>query len=450
VAKGGTQVTIGGEIRMRGDTRHDTSDLNRNVSGGGGFGSGERIIFDSRVRLNVQAKLSPNTIGFIQIEAAGNGLTGENTDWGGNGDGSTGCRSFGGSQRCGEYKVAPMNLQQAWLQHSGSGLLGIPAYFKIGHQPVTIGQGIFYRHTLFGDDAIIAGITPVKGLDLSVAYVKMSEGITGTPRMSSDDQDLYSFLVNYAINKDIAIGADVSLLQTQNNAISANVKSNLWNIAANGKANVSGFKLNGEIAFQTGTQKYPTYNDWSFNGFAGNIGVKYTFAPVTLGLDLGYGSGDRKADNKISTFQTSQAHVRKYPGTLIFEYWLNTPAGGYSGGLQNTMYAQLNAQAEVMKGLVLSPSVTFIKAARKAYGVTNNGAANATPANNSYNSCGIDVQSSYVGTEVDLGLTYQIDKGLRYFVESGYLFAGNFWKGATGRNKISDPWAVRHGIVLSF
>jgi hypothetical protein len=82
-------------------------------------------------------------------------------------------------------------------------------------------------------------------------------------------------------------------------------------------------------------------------------------------------------------------------------------------------------------------------------------------------SVGTPVDSSYVGTEIDLDVTYQIDKGLKYFVEAGYMFAGNYWKGATATyhpavtgaaafpaywstRKISDPWAIRHGITLSF
>lgn len=42
VARGGTQVTIGGEIRVRGGNAQNTSDFNRNDSAGGTFVAAEK------------------------------------------------------------------------------------------------------------------------------------------------------------------------------------------------------------------------------------------------------------------------------------------------------------------------------------------------------------------------------------------------------------------------
>ena len=39
--------------------------------------------------------------------------------------------------------------------------------------------------------------------------------------------------------------------------------------------------------------------------------------------------------------------------------------------------------------------------------------------------------SKSIGTEVDAIVNYHIDRNLTYYVEGGYLFAGNFWKGVT-------------------
>jgi hypothetical protein len=452
IAKGGTQVTIGGEVRMRAFSRQNTNDFNRNIasSSSNNYGTGEAQAYDFRVRLSVEAKMSPNTIGFIQMEAGGGGdNTVENTAWG-----SEGCKSLGGTFKCGDVKANEFRVLQAWIQHTGSGLFGVPAYIKVGHQPITIGAGIFYRHDLYNDDAVVLGITPVKGLDITAVTVKLAEGAQN----SSDDQTLYSGIITYAFNKDISAGLDVSLLQSQNgSALSATggspvttpavfgAKADLWNIGANIKANVAGFKLYATGDLQAGTANFAGLKE-PFRGYALTAGAKYTFAPVTLGLDLGYGSGDKKTDQKLGTFMTAQADQAKF-SYWVYDYFTVNSAGNRDGGLQNIFQASINARADVMRDLMLGANVSFLKAAKKVFGGGNIALDIPQP-----------TSSSNIGTEVDLYLNYQIDKGLRFYVDAGYLFAGNYWKsviptagtGGLGTSKISDPWAIRPGFILNF
>jgi hypothetical protein len=439
IAKGSTLVTIGGELRFRGSTYQNISDFNRNVAGGTGFGPGERTVYESRIRLSVEAKMSPNTIGFIQMESAqfssGNADQ-ENMNWG-----SEGCKGLGGTFKCGDVKAGDIRVMQSWIQHSGSGLLGIPAYVKVGHQPIVIGAGVFYHHNLYNDDAIVLGITPVKGLDLTALTVKLQEGLQN----SSDDTTLYSGIISYAFTKDIVAGVDVSLLDIQNGSIADSTgalfaKQQLWNIGANIKANVSGFKLYGTGDFQAGQIKNPVLGHYAFRGFALTGGAAYTFAPVTLAFDIGYGSGDNKtSDRKITTFLTSYAHSISI--TWIYDYLTKNAAGNISGGLQNTFYAKASVNADVMKNLNIQGTVALLRSAKKVYGDGNYWNGSTT------------TSSSNIGTEIDFAAYYQIDKGLKYLVEGGYLFAGNFWKvpvtGSTS-GKISDPWGIRHGIQLNF
>ena len=62
VAKGATQITLGGSIRFRGETKVNTGDFlddrADNFSG-----------YDGRVRLSVDCQVSPNTMGRIQLES---------------------------------------------------------------------------------------------------------------------------------------------------------------------------------------------------------------------------------------------------------------------------------------------------------------------------------------------------------------------------------------------
>jgi hypothetical protein len=467
IAKGGTQVTIGGEVRTRAFIRQNTNDFNRNVSNstsgntfpsGATIGSGEAQAYDFRVRLSVEAKMSPNTIGFIQMEAGGGGdNTVENTAWG-----SEGCKGLGGTFKCGDVKGNEFRVLQAWIQHSGSGLFGIPAYVKVGHQPITIGAGIFFRQDLYNSDAVVVGITPVKGLDLTAVTVKLFEGLQG----SADDQTLYSGILSYRFNKDIVAGLDVSLLQTQVNGVypstfgnpmAASTKADLWNIGANIKAMVSGFTLYATGDLQAGHANIVNLaaggsGSYPFRGYAMTAGAKYTFAPVTLGLDLGYGSGDRKTDQKLGTFMTAQADQAKF-SYWVYDYFTVNSAGNRDGGLQNLFQASINAKADVMKDLMLGANISLLRAAKKVWG-------GGMIQSEFGSAASVQTSSSNIGTEVDLYLNYQIDKGLRFYVDAGYLFAGNFWKGVAGMGnaanssslptKISDPWAIRPGFILNF
>lgn len=54
------------------------------------------------------------------------------------------------------------------------------------------------------------------------------------------------------------------------------------------------------------------------------------------------------------------------------------------------------------------------------------------------------------GTEIDLTASYKIYDNLTYTVGAGYLFAGDYWKGANEDNDIDDVYVLMHNLVLSF
>jgi hypothetical protein len=463
VAKGKTQITIGGDLRVRGVAANNTSDFNRHVTSDGSFGKNERMLYDYRYRLDIKAQVTPNTVGFLRFQVGEDTASGQNGVMGNPYD-----YDARGSIQFGDTNTNTVRLNQAWIQHSGSGLLGVPAYIKVGHQPVTVGAGVFYSHTYNNDDAIVLGVSPIKGLDLTLLTVKLAEN----SELAADDIDLYSLMASYQINKDWKVGIDVSLLQAQHNAgligddyylflspanswpttVYWDGKYDLWNIGLNVKGTpVPGLKLYATADFQFGELKS---NEWGwqtskdFRGYAFTFGGSYKFAPVTVALDFGYGSGDDATDannmnsRKFKTFMTAQSNVQHY--AFVYDYYTVNAAGNAAGGLQNTMFAKLSANGDVMKNLNVGGSIILLNAAKKAIGdnLTNWIA---------------ETDSRYIGTEVDATLTYQIDKGLKYFVEAGYLFAGNYWKAPVNMNQrqnldssVSDPWVVRHGIQLTF
>ncbi len=410
VAKGKTQVTIDGDIRVRGRILKNTQDFNSDNKA-----AGDNALYDGRVRLGVTAQVTPNTMGRILLES---GTTNADTyTWGSVAGTAT------GTLTAGEYK-AGIAILEAWIQHKGQGLLGVPAFIKAGHMPVRVSSGIFYSHTLMGDDAILVGVEPVKGLSLIFHTIKQAEGAN----WRADDQTTYGMIGSYAFDKNSSIGWDVTFVDGQNGTpMGVSADLHLWNFGLNAKTNISGFGLAGDFAIQRGkiTDRGVGLPDWKARGYALKLDADYTFAPVKVSVGFGYGSGDNVADDKIKTFLTSQEVATHF--TWVYERWTPNAAGNNNGGLQNTMYLKAGAAADLTKELYADLSVWLLRAPKVAVGV-----------------------SKSIGVEVDANLKYKLDRGLTYFVEAGYLFAGNFWQFGVPAARVDDAWAVRHGVQLSF
>ncbi len=454
VSAGATQITIGGEVRIRGIWANNLGDLNSDKTS-----TGDTAKWDQRVRLQVEAKVTPNTTGLIQLEA-GDPSLGSNTqadirNWGTETSGATGTLGFANGKQDG------MRVLQAWILHQGSGLLGVPALVKIGHMPIQIGQaGLFYEHTKFGDDALLLGVDPIKGLHLIAGTVKMFEGNTAL----NDDVNAYTFIVSYDVNKDINFGADLTYADGQNlghggsfGAIINDPSLHLWNLGANAKVRVAGLGIAADVAVQrakvdnlaasfTGDDKFTT--------FATKVDLDFTIKPVTLLAGAAYGSGNNNASALgRKDFITSQSNIQHF--TFVYEYLMPNAAGNTSGGLQNTWYLMAGAKADIVKNLDVAFKVYYLRAINgvsKEFGVASQN-TDPTGLGNSKN----------IGTEIDGNINYQIDRNLKYYVEGGYLFAGNFGKSLTPGSNISlpvsttnhhaspdDAWAIRHGIQLSF
>jgi len=147
---------------------------------------------------------------------------------------------------------------------------------------------------------------------------------------------------------------------------------------------------------------------------------------VKLTVEGAYGSGDKRSADKNEAFITSLGADQHF--TYVYEYRTVNACGNLSGGLCNTWYAKLGASYDWTKEVASWLNVYYLNA----------------------NKVLVEGQSKYIGTEVDAKVEYKIDKNLKYWVEGGYLFAGNFWRATALRNSVDDAYALRHGLQLNF
>ncbi|MCX7794413.1 MAG: alginate export family protein [Thermodesulfovibrionales bacterium] len=415
IAKGTTQITLGGEIRARGEIREVDFNSDMHLDGpdpGTAVGNSrdeDASYYDGRIRLSVDAQVTPNTKGFIQVEA-GNGPTSDNYTWGAGGDGARGAFTKGNSKR-GQF-----NILQAWIEHKGTGLLGIPASIKIGHMPLALGNKLFFDHTKFGDDAIFISMDPTKELNIGLHTIKFNEGDNGI----SDDADAYGVLFGYKLPNG-SISGDVTYVDDRAYNNNTNHYAHIWNIGLRGTFNLDMITLRADIEKQLGTIDEGA-TEYDITGWAFLAGADIKVDPLTLTLEFAYGSGDDDpTDDEINNFLTSLGADVHF--TYVYEYSTINACGDLSGGLCNTMYVKLGASAKPIPNLTASLDLYWLRAIED-FGPGND---------------------SDIGIEIDPKISYQLDKNLRYFIEGGYLIAGDAWG-----NNADDAWAFRHGIVLSF
>ncbi len=448
VAKGTTQITLGGELRFRGWYTHNVASVTTgnitiwdDVNNNGSIDSGETILetipgfslilptdknfsvgawriddndgtihgftptvsdsksdawYDARVRLSIQADVSKNTTGFVQVETSteSSGVLGRTSDtytWG------------SANQKPG----AGFTILQAWIQHKGSGLLGIPASIKVGHMPVSTGHKIFHDHTKFGDDAIALAIEPAKGLTIDLVTAKWDEGSTA---VAYDDKDAYHVILNYAIDKDNKAGIDYTYVRNTNSAVD-NEGLSFQNLGLNAAGKIAGLSYAAEVDFQFGKINKGTAIEQKFRGYGIFLNLGYKLDPVNIRAGFAYGSGDSDlTDEKIKEFQTTMGRDVHY--SWIYEYTISTSAMNQvidprtrNTSIANTTYYRLGLDYNPMKDLSTSLDGFIIRASKTPNGVSKN-----------------------VGWEVDLKAAYKIDRNLTYSVIAGVFKPGKFYE----------------------
>lgn len=445
VATGGTQITLGGELRVRGwYTKNVDYAFDKTP---GDYRSSSW--YDQRVRLSVDAKVSPNVQGFIQLESEGTGQDNTNDKyvWG---------TSGGNSGFSNAKPESDLDFLQAWILYTGQGLFGVPAGLKIGHMPLKLSYGQFFDHTQMGDDAIVFFIDPTKEMHIGLLTIKLNEGLdiknaAGDDYVAgrfdnTDDLDAYVALMTYKFSDAIKAGINYTYLNNSDLGFS---QQNLG-LHADGKIGNFGYKA--AVDFQFGKVfKDTALDERTFKGWAVGLNADYKLDPVTLRGAFVYGSGEDEfdpigGDDDIKEFTPYVGNVQNY--SFIYEYQVRTtafnktglnpgaPSNGHAAGVANTIYANLGVDWKATKDITLSlDGYGFWAAETGAW----------------EDLVGDDVSSS-AGWEIDAKIRYQIAKNLFYQIDAGYFDSGSFYEDimdVAGKDN-KGVTALRHLIQLNF
>jgi len=434
IAAGGTQITLGGDIRSRGWYTHNIDYTNMN-------GLGDRMPaptnssswYDERVRLSLDAKVEPGIEGFVMLES--DGVQG-NTNGAASSDDVYVWGNF-------DNKPTTMGILQAWIVYSGSGLFGFPTGLKIGHMPLALGQKEFFDHTKFGDDAIVFFALPTKeiefdllkvefggegnaynipnvlgsGTTLSVPAAGIPGVLTNSKFINSGELAGYVGILTAKLDDKNTVGVNYTYL----NLSQLQFSNQDLGFTANG--NIAGFGYKGALDVQFG-QDNTAAADQKFRGYALELGANFNLNPVNFRAMYAYGSGDNNStDNKNKNFVTYLDYVQHY--TLVYEYQVVSTAGTYATGLTNTNYFNVGIDVTPIKDLTASLDAYIIRASATMPGV-----------------------SKSAGWEVDGKVVYSLAKNLTYQIDAGYFKSGDFYQDTIGEK--AGATVLRNLIELSF
>ena len=452
VASAEPEITLGGKILIRGWYLDNVGNLTTKIgpppfppititTSNVPVDTESQALYTTNVNITFDAKVSDNVHGFIELETSGSGSR------------TSGLYYWGSNQDT--KPDADFGIRQAWIQYTGSGLLGVPSGLKAGHMLITLGEKQFLNNERFGDDAILLWVDPTKELHLALGTAKLHEGKTALGSITNtDDIDGYILLGTYMIDKNNTIGANYTWIHSDGflPSLSSTVpnidKLNFHNIGVHANGNVVGLTYAAEADVQFGTlEGLSGTDDRDFEGWAimGKLG--YTFDPLTIRASAAYGSGDDSpTSGDIKEFQTLQGPdeigplARFVHYTQIYERTLRTttgitPTGAAAGqvltgttrntGIANTTYYNLGIDVSPVKELTLSLDGFLIYASETKPGVDDN-----------------------AGTELDFKGTYKIAKNLSYFVEAAGFWPGDYYKDTFGVDETVTQ--VVHGLLLTF
>jgi hypothetical protein len=382
-----TQIDLNGDIRLRGEINDNLSDF---------ANSGK-------------ATVSPNTYGVIELES---------------GDGSSDTWTWGGL----DSKRGSMAIRQAWISHS----FGKVATLHAGHMLLSLGNKLFFDHTKYGDDAI-ALIVPVGDGNLTLLTIKLDDatGLFSTSTAQNDDVDAYVIAYGTPIGK-VNLSADATHLRWHDKGANDN-GNRLTNIGVRADADLGGAKIKGDFEYQFGKfgATSPSGDDLKARGLVATLGAEIPAGPVSVRANVAYGSGDKiDTDDKYEGYMNFLGDNQYY--TYIYEYKTVAASGGKHTGLNNTWYLNAGVTAKPMTDLTLSGDLYYLRAVKEI-------------------SDADDMDSKAIGVELDAKATLQLDTNLVYYVEAGYLWAGDFYANVTGdKGNVDNPYSVRQGLQLSF
>ncbi|MEW6328194.1 MAG: hypothetical protein AB1487_11500 [Thermodesulfobacteriota bacterium] len=297
------------------------------------------------------------------------------------------------------------------------------------------------------------------GFGLNAFMEKRQENsATSGHNAADEDIDRYSLVLSYA-QPCYSIGAGINYVRDRSGSHpsatgwKADQYDYVFGLTANDPTNTYFFE--GELMINDGdyTDYYGAGQDIDRGGWGYYVNLGMKKDALTVGVATAFTSGDDNAsdaDYDVGPasgldFQPLYIVYGPYGNILNSSLMDTTRKAGYSnvtkfGTPETDGGANDTATGSQVYWLYADYEVNPQLAVHGALGI-----AYADKINNSL------YQDDEFGTEFDLGLKYQLMSNLAYELHFGYLWTGDFFKGAAADNYTTDDvYQIDHSLTLSF
>ncbi len=195
-------------------------------------------------------------------------------------------------------------------------------------------------------------------------------------------------------------------------------------------------KVQAELQYVMGKREYETVGqNLDISNWAGWVDATVTFKPVYFGATFAYVAGDDpNTTDKLEGGVLTGGNDWN-PCLILWSYDRGYWGGALNGqgtstngtAMTNAFFYQVRAGVMPIDKLDIMASVSYAYADKKPTGY----------------------ESDKYGWEVDLTGTYKITNNLSYMLGAGYLFTGDYFKGATTGN-ITNDLLVINKLTLTF
>ena len=306
--------------------------------------------------------------------------------------------------------------------------------FNVGYQAAGV-WGTVFADTPYSY-ARIKYTVPVGPVTLLAVYEKTYETVSSTENSGKTDGDTDNY---YLAGIGNFKGGNAGLLFKFVNArpvrAAAGYKAEAFGLVPYFKATFGPVYVEGEAVYLFGkTKKYDTAalgKDVDAAGWGGYVLAKMNFGPAFVGGQIGFSSGDDTTtmDKDESGPKSSTSWV---PALIFtdanYKTWIggSNPGGFDASAKQNLLLYNVFAGFNVTPKFVIETALTGMQADKTAAGVDKN-----------------------YGYEWDVSATYKIYDNLSYMVGAGYLWTGDYFKGAKNAT-IGNDYAILNKLTLNF
>jgi hypothetical protein len=301
--------------------------------------------------------------------------------------------------------------------------------------------------TIFGNTAAtipgVAYFLPMGHTIAGVYVFKLADGSNTAinhTASSDTDYDMYLGFVKYS-QKNFAVGLLAGMGRSAAARTALNYTKQLYALNPYFDGNFGPLHIEGEFSYIWGKAKQFDNGtaDVDCNSILAYVNAVVTFNPVYFGGTFAYASGnDPNSTTKVGADSLTTTGTEWSPTLIMWNRDRAYTFGSLNGrGTSSFGDYMVNSYFYQLKGGVKPTDKLDVSVAISKADADQNPVAGPWV-------------SKDMGWEVDVVGYYKITNNLSYMLGFGYLFTGDYFKGASSENKVTNDYLVINKLTLTF